>query len=264
MNAEYNMKINIGNIIDSISYQNDEYIYLMDYERNGENKFDKIYAKSIIVGITKDNGGSWKFIDIDKDYLPQTKELLSAIYPANIVDRIFKSIDTGLNISKEEIGFTPTDDIEINLQKQFNSYMNAFYYGNEDEVLNFIYPGVFENLKDVLQEEHSLNELKSIFKESYINIRREQVGNKKYEMRVSKILNKVEYENSLIYALSYYLKSGIQNDYLSVGGELIAISTDNGRSWKFFERDQESAIPILAKKFPDQIITKALNYEYEK
>lgn len=260
MNADLNMKINIGNIIDSISNHNNEYIYLIDYERTGENKFDKIYSKSLIVAITKDKGSSWKFIDIDKDFLPQTKELLTAIYPANIVDSIFINIDKELKVSTIETIFTPIDDNEINFLNQFNAYAKAFNDGNI-ESLNFIYPDLFEYFYDELQGKYSINEIKS----SYIEeLYKQFPGESKFEFRVSKILNKVKYQNSLIYAVSYHLKRGNQNDYTLVGGEMIAISADNGKKWKFIERDQEYTIPVLSKKYPDRVISEILNYEYEK
>ncbi|AGY54301.1 hypothetical protein BRDCF_p1674 [Bacteroidales bacterium CF] len=261
MNADLNMKINIGNIIDSISNNNDEYIFLIDYERTGENKFDKIYAKSIIVAITKDKGYSWKFIDIDKDFLPQTKELLTAIYPAILVDSIFNTIDNELKISTIETRFAPTDDSEINFLNQFNTYGKAFYNGNINESVNFIYPDIFEYLYDKLQGKYSINEIKS----SYIEELYKQFSSEsKFEFRISKILNKVKYQNSLIYAVSYHLKRGNQNDYTLVGGEMIAISADNGKKWKFMERNQEFTIPVLSKKYPDRVISEILNYEYEK
>lgn len=207
MNSSLNMKIEIGNIIDSISNNSDEYIYIINYERTGENKYDKIYAKSIIVAITQDKGSNWKFIDIDKDYLPQTKEFFLAIYPTVIVDRIFKSIDNEATISTvNETTFTPTNDIEINLLNQFNSYCIALFKGNKKEALTFIYPGVFENFMDLVHGQYSSNEVKSIIIEKiFEKIPIEKNSNKKFEIKISKILNKVEYGNSLIYVLSNYL-----------------------------------------------------------
>ena len=119
-------------------------------------------------------------------------------------------------------------------------------------------------MKDVFQDEFSINEVKLIFKEINIDKLREEIGNKEFETNISRILNKVEYRNDLLYVISYSVKVGDPNYLISSGGEAIAISTNNGRNWKFFEKDDESVIPILSKKYSNQIITKVLNYEYKK
>jgi hypothetical protein len=263
MNEEYRMKIIVGNIIDSNSFK-DDYLYLLSYERKGENKFDKIYEKSITIAITEDKGGSWKFIGVDTKFISETKGFLLKNYPENIVNEIFESINNGLNSGSIEIGFTASNSTEKNLVKDFHAYIDAFYNGDANTAISYIYTGVFEHLKNIFQEDYSIKEVKTIFKESNIDKVREQLGNKTLKTNISRILNKVEYENSLIYVISFSLKSGDQNDQVSVGGEAIAISKDNGKNWKFFERDDESVIPVLSIKFSNQIITKVLNYEYKK
>jgi hypothetical protein len=263
MNEEFNMSYNVGSILDTLSFQ-DERIFILDYERKGENKFDKIYEKSLTIAITENNGDTWKFIGIDEEYLKQIEKLLRNKYPTTIVDRIFKTIKIGLSKENIETSFKPNDNIEKSLEKDFINYYTSFYSGNSEQAMSYLYSGLFEYLKTNSEGNYSIDEVKRIFKETNIDKMKEQVENKNLITSISKILNKVEYKNSLIYVLSYSLRSGNSNDLTSVGGEAIAVSSNYGQNWKFFEKDDESLIPILSTEFPNEIITKVMNYEYKK
>lgn len=263
MNKEYNISYKVGNIIDTISFNNEK-IYILAYERIGQNKFNKIYEKTITVAITNKDSLAWQFIGIYEEYIPQTKLFFSNIYPPIIVERVFHSIGFGLNNTQPNnvANFSPTSRDEKKLQIDFTNYTNAIYARNSNVILSYLYEDLFEYLKESNKNKYSLNEIKNIAVESILA--KSNSNKRNVSININKILKKVEFKNNKIWAMGYSLNSNNPNDLISVGGEAIAISKNNGLNWKFFEKNNKSVIPILAKSFPNEMITELLSYEYKK
>ncbi len=117
-------------------------------------------------------------------------------------------------------------------------------------------------MKESNKNKYSLNEIKNIAVESILA--KSNSNKRNVSININKILKKVEFKNNKIWAMGYSLNSNNPNDLISVGGEAIAISKNNGLNWKFFEKNNKSVIPILAKSFPNEMITELLSYEYKK
>lgn len=150
---------------------------------------------------------------------------------------------------------------EKNLKSQLREYLIAVNTGDPDKALYYIYPVVFEYLKQQYPDEQfNIQEIKdSVFIEP-IKKMKKFFKEKKivYEFKVGEITRKVNYNDNKLYMVITYVNSKVGLDKLSMGGEVIAISNDNGVNWKFVQNDPESIAGILKMKFPQNIVDKLL------
>lgn len=153
---------------------------------------------------------------------------------------------------------------EKNLKSQLREYLIAFNTGDPDKALYYIYPDIFEYMKQQYPDEHiNIQEVKdSLFIEP-IRKMKKLVKEKKisYEFEIGDIIKKVNYETNRIYFVTTYVNAKINLDKHSMGGEVIAISNDNGQNWKFVENDPETITGILKMRFPQDIIDKIITKE---
>ncbi len=264
LNREYNMHYVLGDIIDTIKYNNNLF-YSIHYSRIGKTKFDEINESAILLGISTNNGKNWKFLNIGKKKNEIKKRLLM-LYPKFIIDKLSNTF-TGISKNNNDNSrYEANTDIEKNFSTQYNDYMQSALNGNYEKILNYIYPQVYIYLRDKYNPEQTVEEFKNYYADQMINGMKQAIDGlkRKPNVTINKVLNKVEYKNYKIFVFSYSLFSNEKDEAFSVGGEAIAISKNNGVDWTFFEKDDEMIIPILTLEFPNSIITKILNYNYEK
>lgn len=153
---------------------------------------------------------------------------------------------------------------EKNMKLQLKEYLVAFNTGDPDKALYYIYPDIFEYMKQQYPDEQiNMQEIKdSLFTEP-IRKMKKLVKEKKieYEFEVGEITKRVNYHESKLYVVITYVNAKIGLDKHSMGGEVVAISNDNGDNWKFVQNDPESISDILKLKFPQNIIDKLLTKE---
>ncbi len=264
-NTEYNMKFKLGEILDSVNLKN-EIIYTLIYTEEGATRYNNIYIKSTLIGISSTKKNNWKFIMVDESYASQIVQLLSNYYPKDIVQRISSTIFLKEDISVFKSKFQTANIIEEKLINQFYDFSISFFKGDADRAINYIYYGVFQYYKDNMPGNKSLEEVKSDFKKEAIEPIQEGNLNSENDIdfQVRKILNKVTHGNDIIYVLGYSLLNTHNNENYSMGGEVIAISSDSGENWKFFEKDDQNTTPILSYNYPYSVVLKILDYKYEK
>lgn len=153
---------------------------------------------------------------------------------------------------------------EKHLKSQLREYLVAFNTGDPDKALYYIYPDIFQYLKQQYPDEQiNMQEIKdSLFIEP-IRKMKKLVKEKKitYEFEIGDITKKVNYKTSKIYIVITYVNAKVNLDKHSMGGEVVAISEDNGQNWKFVQNDPESIKGILKMRFPQDIIDKLLTKE---
>lgn len=260
-NTEYNMKFKLGEILDSVNLK-DEIIYTLIYTEEGETKYNKIYIKSALIGISTNKKNNWKFIMVDENFASQIILLLTNYYPKDVVQRISNTIFLKEEVSVFKSKFHTNNIIEENLINQFYDYYTSLFKGDADRAVNYIYSGVFQHYKDIMPGNNSLEEVKIYFKETVIKPLQEGnlAGDNEIDFNVQKILNKVTYGTDMIYVLGYSLLKTNKNENYSMGGAAIAISSDSGKNWKFFEKDDQFTFPILSNNFPNSVVLNILNY----
>ncbi len=153
---------------------------------------------------------------------------------------------------------------EKNMKSQLKEYLVALNTGDPEKAIFYLYPDIFEYMKQQYpDEEVNMQEIKdSLFIEPIRKIKKLVKEKKiKYEYEVGEITNRVNYHESKLYVVITYINGKIGLDKHSYGGEVVAISTDNGENWKFVQNDPESISEILKLKFPQNIIDILLRKE---
>lgn len=150
------------------------------------------------------------------------------------------------------------------LKAQIEEYLIAFNTGDADKALYYVYPDIFEYLKKQYpDEEFNMQEIKDTIFIEPIKKMKKLVKEKKieFEFEVGEITRKVNYHDSKLYMVMTYVNAKIGLNKHSLGGEVIAISNDNGENWKFVQNDPETINGILRIKFPQNIVDKLISKE---
>jgi hypothetical protein len=166
--------------------------------------------------------------------------------------------DTNGNVA---IDTTGNAIAEKNLKMQLKEYLVAFNGGDPDKALYYIYPDIFEYLrKQYPDEKFDMQEIKDTLFIEPIRKMKKLVKEKKisYEFEIGDITKKVNYKTNKLYIVLTYVNAKVKLDKHSMGGEVIAISNDNGINWKFVQNDPETISGILKMKFPQTIIDELL------
>lgn len=152
---------------------------------------------------------------------------------------------------------------EKNMKLQIKEYIVALNTGDPDKAISYVYPDVFEYFKlQYPYEQISIQEIKNILFVDKINEMKKIVKEKNisYYFEIVEIRKKINYKTSKIYIVltrMYYIVKEIKQ---SMDGEVIAISDDKGKNWKFIQNDsnQVDIKGILKIKYPIDTINKLL------
>ena len=162
--------------------------------------------------------------------------------------------------AKVVIDTTGNAKAEKNLKNQLAEYYKAFATGEAEKVVHYIYPEVFEFLIQQYPNSNvGFEKLKdSLFIQPLKEIKKLNKDDIKFEFEIKEITKKVNYKSSKLYVVltNFNIERNLEKH--SSGGEIIAISNDNGRNWKFFQNEPDSNQGILSIKFPQNIIDELL------
>ena len=257
INKSLNMKFIPGEIIGG-AVNNNTKIYCVEFRRVGSNATDNVNLQGNVIALSDNNGKDWKFIEYDIPNKDKFISLLSQYYPEKIVKQAFRSENSSIkiNIPKK---LETSDQAEINLLADINSYFECIKNNNTENALNFIYPEVFTYLKEnsELNNNQIKNELVNIFSESSNS---KTLSEFRPTFINDKFLSFVKYNNNFIYVVHFYLFGQKESDYYSLGGEYVAISNNNGQNWKFIAMSDITQ-SILQKEFPLTVINKLFEYQ---
>ncbi|MBR9847728.1 MAG: hypothetical protein GYB35_17280 [Algicola sp.] len=149
-----------------------------------------------------------------------------------------------------------SDDIQ-NIKTQIDEYLTAFLNGNSDKAISYCYPDIFEFMKSQYSKEYSIEQAKSIFKESIDALKEMSVNGVEYEFEIGDIKKITEKNDLKIYSIITYLKAKKGLDSNTSGGEQIAISKDNGKTWKFIDKDEnKNYLKVLGMNIPKEIVNR--------
>lgn len=258
MNKSLNMKFIPGEIIGGAVHNNTK-IYCIEFRRVGSNATDNVNLQANVIALSNNNGKDWKFIDYDISNKDRFISLLSQYYPMEIVVQALKSENSRIKINIPKT-LTTSNKAEIKLLKDINNYFECIKNDDTDKALNYIYPDVFNYLKE--NSKLNSNQIKS----QLINIFGESSNSKtinefKSTIITDKFISNVKYKNNYIYVVHFCLFGKKQLDYYSFGGEYVAISTNNGKDWKFVAMSDITP-SILQKKFSLSVINELFKYLY--
>ncbi|QLG44107.1 hypothetical protein [Costertonia aggregata] len=149
-----------------------------------------------------------------------------------------------------------SDNIQ-NIKTQIDEYLTAFLNGNSEKAITYCYPDLFEFMKSQYPQEYSIEEVKSVFKESIDALKEMSVNGVEYEFEVGEINKIAENNDFKLYSIVTYLKVKKGLDSNTSGGEQIAISNDNGKTWKFLEKDaNKNYLKVLKLSIPNEIVNR--------
>lgn len=258
-NKKYNMQFKFGNILDSVHFK-DEFIYILNYTKEGLTEQDTINIKSSVIAVSKEKGTKWEFMELELSSLEKYKELFKKYYPTEIVEKVFKNISNEEDQKESESDTLPTDEKERRLYIQFNAFFQAMLNGDNKTAFAYLNPCVFEYLQKKNSSEFSLEEIKQIYKRELLDSLSIKYPGDIYNVHINKVLNKITTKYDLLYLLSYSVITKKEDANYSFGGEAIAVSKDKGNNWVFFENNKEISFPILSINYSEATISKLLNY----
>lgn len=145
--------------------------------------------------------------------------------------------------------------IEKKLIEQLTEYLSSINGGNPDIAISYCYPDMFIYLKQQYPDEYSIELVKESFKELINDMKKSSKERDiTYSFKVGDITRRIDLGKDKIYGImtSVVAKKGFEE--ISAGGEVIAVSNDNGLNWKFIQKDTISTVPILSYKFTNEVI----------
>jgi hypothetical protein len=166
------------------------------------------------------------------------------------------NINRELNTAKMQVDTVEKKIFEKTLKVQLNDYMVAFFGGDPDKAIGYIYPDVFDYLIETYPDEKiDMEQLKQSLKEPAIEMK-ENVKKKhiKYSFEIGEFTNKVDLGREKIYVVLTYVYSTKGLNKSSSCAECVSITKDWGKTWKFFQKDSTMTEPILKKSFPEEVV----------
>lgn len=174
------------------------------------------------------------------------------------------SCQQNTNTKKQESGEHTTVNkvessiqIDENLKNQLKEYNEAMHGANPnpERVLDFIYSDTFTYLKNENPNNYSKEMVIKLFNEPATKLREMATKNNiDYSSRVGEITKKVNEGNKLIYKVQIFLDMKYGMEKHTTGDEILGISLNNGKNWKFLEFDPATTPQILKIKFSDKTI----------
>ncbi len=141
---------------------------------------------------------------------------------------------------------------------QLEEYMTALNGGDADKALFYVYDDMFVYMRSQYPDEKlDMEELKQTAFIDPIKEMKKTAEEKhfKYEIKIGKILKRVNYKSDRLYNVATYVNAIQGLDSFSNGGVVLGISTDGGKNWKFVQNDDSEMVgEILKLKYPQEII----------
>ena len=146
---------------------------------------------------------------------------------------------------------------EENLKKQFNEYSELILTGDID-VIKYLYSGIFKDIRESLPEAHNLSDkriFEIVFNEAQF-LTEVNSGKIKVNFEIIEIYKKIQFENKMVYRISTLTTVTSNDSEKDLEGDVIAVSFDNGKNWKFVENEPDSIKKVLSYDFSESEINK--------
>lgn len=170
--------------------------------------------------------------------------------------------NTSSTNQKESIVIINSGDnanIDSILKVQIKEYITAVNGGDPETAISYCYPGIFDWMKQQYPEEYSIELIKEIIKEPIIKMKKiVKEKNLKYDFEIGKITKQIENDTNKLYTVVVSIITKKDSDEIKIGGEIIAISIDNGKNWTFIQKDIETAPKILRMKYSLDIVNEIM------
>ncbi len=149
--------------------------------------------------------------------------------------------------------------IDSTLNVQIIEYLTAFNGGDTETVISYCYPDMFVWMKQQYPKGYSIEAVKEAFREFLGKM--EEVKEKNYivDYEIGKINKRIETENHIIFTVEVSLVAKKGSDVIKNVDEIIAISIDYGKNWKFIQKDPEMSPNILRIKYSQDIIDQIMS-----
>jgi hypothetical protein len=165
------------------------------------------------------------------------------------------------NQEKNIITINTNDNISIDsiLKIQIKKYLTAFNGGDPETAISYCYPDMFVWMKQKYPKEYSIEAVKEVFRESIRKMRKTtEERNLTYYFDIGEITNRIENGENKLFTVVVSIVAKKKFNEIKMGDEIIAISNDYGKNWKFIQKDPESAPQILKMKYSDDIVNQIM------
>jgi len=243
---------------------NQSAVFVVNYRIETKGKLDFIVNQNQILLESKDGGDSWKYLRVDTEDCEGTINKLIKYYSSNCINELKKGLCETNQPQSQRDRFVPRNNEEKDLVIHINKYVQHYILGATRQGINYLPDEMFEFVNQQMGGEYTVDELKNIIAEEIIEEFPNDLKKTNIEIKLHKLLNRVETNKSIFYAMSYSTVIIPKNDPSTVsemGGELICIFYKNSNTWKFLENENDQTIEILKKMLPLDVVDKLLNYK---
>lgn len=172
------------------------------------------------------------------------------------------SCTSSTNINEEQanvVGDTSGTEIEKKLKSQLNEYLVAINGGDPDKAINYIYPDVFVYMQQQYPNDFSIERIKDEMREPVRKMKK-LVEQKRvaYDFEIGDFTRKIDLGKDKIYTMIVSINGKMGLNKHTLGQEIISISNNGGKDWKFMELKNEMVKPILLMKFSSSTVDKVL------
>ena len=147
---------------------------------------------------------------------------------------------------------------ETTLRMQLETYMLAFSSGDKEKVLQFIYPGTFQFLKDKYPDQNTDEIVDRVIASQMAEIKSfTEKNNAVYKCELGRVSKLAADGSTMVCILPTKLITHSNKGDDSQDGQVICISENSGANWKFLQNDDvEKSKIIIRQNFSSNIYTK--------
>jgi len=141
-----------------------------------------------------------------------------------------------------------------NIELEITKYFKALDDNDADKVIEFMYPDIFVYLKNQFPNEYSAKMIKDVIRESMTSIDNvdKMVDSRHYEF--GEFEQHIDEDGIKVYTVTTYIIWEMNGKERVEGSEQLAISLDNGGTWKFVEKQtKDEFLPLLKISIPNRL-----------
>lgn len=149
--------------------------------------------------------------------------------------------------------------IEENLKTQLTIYFNAILNGEPSKAMDYCLPEMFAYFQEGYPELSRTEIENQLIKDVSIKFKEEQERRGfKFQFEINDLQKKYAWGNNVVYEVTTYIHVTEKLRKVSEGDKILALSDDNGFSWKFIQKDDEVIRPILLMKYTEEIVNNII------
>lgn len=165
----------------------------------------------------------------------------------------------GCNYPQENKTSITLEEAEINLREQLDDKFKALIRGDEVKVANYLYPGLFEWLDKEYPDEFSKESYVGMFVNEFVTAYERAINQGvESEIVIGEITKSIDYQGTKVSIILVDFISRKGDRKVEEHSQIISISEDNGKTWKFIEKE-EGIDEVLSLKFPSQIVDRIID-----